>query len=113
MIKTGGLGENKIYIYETYKNTVMPHERHIHAKTYDMEKATMCACSQSDNALPHWKGVLRCCAKYQSINITEQETDDKYSETITSIGFHIYHLIPRCTKHGRLLLTEKRSCRKC
>ena len=26
--------------YDTYKNTVMPHERHIYAKVSDMEKAT-------------------------------------------------------------------------
>ena len=37
-------------IYETYKNTVMPHGRHIYSKAYDMEKATICAYSQSDHA---------------------------------------------------------------
>ena len=57
MTKTEGLGE-KNRIYETYKNTVMPHGRNINAKAYDMEKATMCAYSQSDHALLHWKGVL-------------------------------------------------------
>ena len=45
MTKTEGLGE-KNRIYETYKNTVMPHGRNINAKAYDMEKATMCAYSQ-------------------------------------------------------------------
>ena len=30
-------------IYETYKNTFMPHRRHINAKSYDMAKAKMCA----------------------------------------------------------------------
>ena len=30
-------------IYETYKNTVMPHEHHIHTTVYDTAKATMCA----------------------------------------------------------------------
>ena len=29
-------------IYETFKSTVMPHGRHIYAKSYDMTKATMC-----------------------------------------------------------------------
>ena len=42
-------------IYETYKNTVMPHGRHIYAKAYDMENSTMCAYSQSDHELTHWK----------------------------------------------------------
>ena len=37
--RSGGK-ENRIY--ETYKNTVMPHGRHIYAKAYEMAKATMC-----------------------------------------------------------------------
>ena len=69
--KSGG---EKNHIYETYKNTVMPHWSHIYNKTYDRAKATMCAYSQTDHALPHWKGVLRCCAKFPSINIPDQET---------------------------------------
>ena len=68
-------------IYDTYKNTVMPHGRHIYAKAYDMSKATMCAYSQSDHALPHWKCVLQCCAKCPGINLPEQETYDKYPNT--------------------------------
>ena len=82
----------------------MPHGSHIYAKEYDMAKATMCACSQSDHALPHWKCVLQCCAKCTGINIPDQETDDKHTNTRPSISFHIYHLITRCTKHGMLLL---------
>ena len=91
----------------------MPHGRHIYAKAYDMEKATMCAYSQSDHALPHWKFVLRCCAKCPIINLTDQETDNQYPDTIPSVSFHIYHLISCCTKHGRLLFTDNKSCRKC
>ena len=63
MLKAEGLGEKQIRIYETYKNTVMPHGCHVFAKAYDMEKASMCAYSQSDHTLPYWKCVLRCCAK--------------------------------------------------
>ena len=59
-------------IYETYKNKVMPHGRHIYAKSYDMEKATMWDNSQSDHALPHCKCVLRCCAQCTSMNIPYQ-----------------------------------------
>ena len=55
MLKIEGLGNKKIRIYETYKNTVIPHGRHIYAKAYDMSKATISAYSQSDHALPHWK----------------------------------------------------------
>ena len=58
MLKTEGLVKNKIRIYKTYKHTVMPHGRHIYAKLSDMEKATMCAYPQSDNALTHCKFVL-------------------------------------------------------
>ena len=46
MLKTEGLGKKKINIYETYKNTVMPHGSNIYAKAYDMTKAEMCAYSQ-------------------------------------------------------------------
>ena len=38
----------------------------------------MCAYPQSDYALPHWKCVMRCCAKCPSVNLPDQETDDKY-----------------------------------
>ena len=51
-IKTQGdhpkCSEHKVWgkansIYETYKNTIMPHGHHIYAKAYDVAKATMCA----------------------------------------------------------------------
>ena len=70
-------GEKENCIYEKYKNTVMSHVRHIHAKAYDMAKARMCAYSQSDHELTHWKCVLRCCAKFPGIIIPDQETDDQ------------------------------------
>ena len=77
-------------IYETYKNTVMPHGRHIYAKAYSMAKATMCANSQYDHELPHWKCVLRRCAQCTSINIPDQETYDNHPNPIPSISFNIY-----------------------
>ena len=89
----------------------MPHGRHIYAKVYDMAKATMCANSQSDHVLPNFKCVLRYCAKCPSINIPDQETDVQYPDTSSSILFHVYHLIARCTKHYRLPLTDKQICR--
>ena len=55
ILKTEGLGKNQNRIYETYKNTVMPHGHNIYAIEYHMDKATMCAYSQSNHALPHWK----------------------------------------------------------
>ena len=58
MLKTEGPMKDQIRIYETYKNTVMPHVRYIYSKAYDMAKAKMCAYNQYDHALPHWKCVL-------------------------------------------------------
>ena len=87
------LKENRIY--KTYKNTIMPHGRRIYDKSYYMAKATMCAYSQSDHALSHWKYVLQWCAKCPSINLPDQETYNKHTNPITSISFHIYHLIAR------------------
>ena len=113
MLKTEGLGKKQIRIYETYKNTVMPHRRHIYPKEYDMSKATMCVNSQYDHALTHCKCVLRCCSHCPSINITDQEIDDKHPNPSPSIRFHVYHLIARCKIHVRLPLTNKKSCRKC
>ena len=67
----------------------MPHGRHNYAKAYDMAKATICGYPQSDHELTHWKFVMRCCSKYLSDNISDQETDDKYSDNNLSIRFHI------------------------
>ena len=63
--------------------------------------------------LPHWKCVLLCCTNFPIINLPDQETDDQYPDTSTSIRFHIYYLIVRFTRHDRLPLTDKKSCRMC
>ena len=91
----------------------MPYGCHIYAKSYDTAKSTMCEYSHSDHVLPHWKCVLLCCAKCPIIHIPEKETDDQYPDTSPSISFHIYHIIAHCTRHGRILLTDKKICRKC
>ena len=65
----------------------MPHRRHIYTNASDMEKAKMCAYTQSYYALPHWKCVIQCCAKCTSVNLPDEETDDKYSNTSPSIRF--------------------------
>ena len=88
----------------------MPHGRHIYAKSSGIAKATLCVYRQSDHALSHWKCVLRCCVQCSSINLPEQEKYDRNPNPSTSISFHIYHLIERCTKYGRLTLTDKKSC---
>ena len=100
-------GEKSHHIYETYKNTVMQHGRHIYAKSSDMAHATMCAYPQSDHAMPHWKYVLQCCSDYPFINVPDQETDNHNSDTTPSIKFHLYHIVACCTYHGRIPLKEK------
>ena len=70
-------GEKAHYIYETYKNTVIPHGCHIYSKESAMANATMCAYLHSNHALPHWKCVLRCCAECPHINFSYQETTKK------------------------------------
>ena len=62
MLKTEVLMK-KNHINETYKNTVMPHGRHIYAKSSDMEKETMCEYPHSDHAFPHWKCVFAMLCK--------------------------------------------------
>ena len=88
----------------------MPHGSHIYYKPSYMTQTTMCAYPQSDHAIPHWKYVLRCCADFPCINILDKETDNHYSEKIPSIRFHIYHIIARCTAHGRIPLKDKKIC---
>ena len=78
-----------------------------------MPKTKMCAYPQSYHALPHWKCVLKYCSKCTCINLPDQETDYPYFDTAPSIIFHIYHLIARCTSHGRLPLNKKEICRMC
>ena len=85
----------------------MPHGRHIYDKAYDMEKYTMCTYTQFNHASPHCKRVLRCFDECPCINIPDQETDNQYSEIAPSIRFQIYHIIGRCTAHGRIPLKEK------
>ena len=101
-------GEKSHHIYETYKNTVMPHGCHIYVKACDMAQATMCTYPHSIHALPHWKCVLQCCAKSPCINIYDQETDNQNSDTTSSIRFHIYPIIGSCTAHSRITLKDKK-----
>ena len=65
----------------------MPHGRHIYSKAFGMAKAAICAYPQSDHALPHWKCVFRCCAKFPCINIPYKEIYNQYLDTTPSIRF--------------------------
>ena len=65
----------------------MPHGRRIHAKASDVENATMCTYPNSDNALPHWKFVLRCCADCPCVNLPNQETTKNMKKQHPQLGF--------------------------
>ena len=100
-------------MYTTYKNTVVPHGCHIHAKAADMANATICTYPQSDDEISHWKCVLGAVPTVLiSILITKKQLK-KHEETTPSIRFHIYHIIRRCTDHGRITLKDKKICRMC
>ena len=86
----------------------MLHGCHLYSNTSDLANATMCAYPHSDHALPHWKCVLRFCADCQCINLPDHETNKKHEETTPSIRFYIYHIIGRCTTHGRIPLKDKK-----
>ena len=72
---------------------MMPHGRHIYAKSYDMAKATMCTYTQSDHALSHWKCVLRCCYKCTCINLPYQEIDKNMKKQHPQLGFTFITLL--------------------
>ena len=92
---------------------MIPHGSHIYAKAYDMENDTMRTNPQYDHALPHWKCELQCCDECPCTNLPDQETNKNYKETTPSIRFHIYHIIGRCTAHGRIPLKDKKICCMC
>ena len=91
----------------------MPYGRHIYSKSSDMGNAIMFTYTHDDNALPHWKCVLRCCADCPCITLHNQETYKNHEETTPSIRFPIHHVIGRCTAHGRNTLKDKKICYMC
>ena len=68
----------------------------------------MCEYLQSDHALIHWNFVFQFCYRFSFVDLPDQEIDDQYSDTITSILSHIYHLIASCTSRRRIPLNDKK-----
>ena len=62
-------GENSNSLLETYKKSVMPHERHISLRESDIAMDTMCAYQPPQHEFPHWKGVFCCCSNCPHIDI--------------------------------------------
>ena len=46
------------HLFETYKNSFMPHSDHMFNTASDMDMAKTCAYPSSKYALPHWKTFL-------------------------------------------------------
>ena len=65
----------------------MTHGHHTYTKAYDMAKAKMCTDPQSDHAHPHWKCVLRCCAKCPCIDLFDQEKKNNMNKQHTQLVF--------------------------
>ena len=61
-------------LFEAYKNTVLPHGKHMFQTASDMEMENICAYPSLKYALPHWKCVLRCCVKFPRIDLTNPES---------------------------------------
>ena len=101
------------YLFEKYKNSVMPHSPYVYATSYDISRDKICAYPPSQHALAHCKCVLRCCSNFPSIDLPGQESDRHNPNTSNSIQFRIYHLIARCTVYGRWSLYEKKLCFLC
>ena len=86
----------------------MPHGKHSHQSESDMNMATMCDYPTPQHELPHWNCVLRFCDNCPRIDIPSQELDKRPSNKRTTITFHVYQLIERCTLHVRLQIDKKK-----
>ena len=93
-------------LFDTYKNSVIPHGHHIYATAAEMAMVTMCAYPPSQHALTHWKCVLRCCANCPHIDLPDQEPYRHHYNTSPSVSFRIYNLITRCIVYRRRPIDE-------
>ena len=93
----------KSSIFDTYTSYLIPHGCHIHETGTDtaMEKIfPVCFFPYDQHALPHWKGVFRCCSKCNSIFISNKESKICETNTCPTIHFSIYRLVSYCTLNG-------------
>ena len=78
----------------------MPHGRNIYATLADMAMVTMCEYPPPQHKWTHCKCVLHFCSNFPHIYLSDQESDNHYSNAYLLISFHIYHLIAKCTVNG-------------
>ena len=73
--------KNRIYceivscIFETYNNSVRPHDCHIQNTESKISTTTIFTCNHLYNAIPNWKFVLHCCNKCPRIVIPRQDAN--------------------------------------
>ena len=56
---------------------------------------------------------MLCFTQCPHIDITSTESDQNNSYVITTINFHVYHLIALYTVHGRRPFNENKQCQLC
>ena len=81
------------HIFETYKNNMMPHGRHIHQTEFDMAMATMCTYPLTQHALQHWKYMFHLCLRCTHIAILSKESDNDHLKTCPTIRLYIYIMV--------------------
>ena len=94
-------GEISNQLFETYKNSVIPHGNHMSKIASDMAVEIFYEYPSSKYALPHWKCVMNCCAKCPCIDIPSPESDQHNSNVSPTIRFYVYHPIKCRDVHGR------------
>ena len=62
-------------LFETYKNSIMPHVKHMFQTASDMYMEKMCAYPSSNYVLPHFKCVLHCFVQFPWVDLPSPESD--------------------------------------
>ena len=113
MLKTEVLGEKKI-VYMKLIKIQSCHMGVIFTPNHMTWQRQQCVQTHSLFMRYHTGNVyLRCCDQCPKINIPDQEKYDKHPNPSPSIFLNIYHLIALCTKHGKLLVTDKKRFYEC
>ena len=97
MLKTEGLGKQKIQIYETYKNTVMPHGRQFMPKHMTWQRQQF--VKTHSQIIHYHTGNVYCdiVPNFLALILLTRKHMISIPTPFLQISFHIYHLIARCT----------------
>ena len=106
-------GEISSHIFETYKNSVRPHDCNIYNTAADMDMEIFFPCNSKHRGLPKWKCVLRCFDKGPSIFLPSQEVIKDTTNTCPTLRSHVYCNFSRCTEHGQRLYHKLITCPLC